>query len=300
VVEAFGYALGSTVQCLSRQRRETVGIIRVKRLASGGDSLDGVIARVRDIGWSLLVTYWDGVAPDADRMDAMPDQVDGILIDEGDFPAPLLERLAARVPVVIIGGPPDRRGHDVVTADTRAGAVAVVTHLISKHGRRRLCHVDAPLGAPGASQWRAALDEVLRKHPDARLAGTVHGLPSEESGERAAERILATTGGQLPDAVVCASDRTAAGLLRAFARAGVRVPQDVAVTGFGDACPGQPGSLPLTTVSQPRRLLGKRACTRLIDRIAAPDLPPAVELLPGELVIRNSCGCPPHENVGNC
>jgi hypothetical protein len=41
------------------------------------------------------------------------------------------------------------------------------------------------------------------------------------------------------------------------------------------------------------RLLGERACSRLLDRIASPDLPPEVELLPTELVLRSSCGCPP-------
>jgi hypothetical protein len=41
------------------------------------------------------------------------------------------------------------------------------------------------------------------------------------------------------------------------------------------------------------RLLGERACARLLDRIFRPDLPTQVELLPTELVLRKSCGCPP-------
>jgi LacI family transcriptional regulator len=49
---------------------------------------------------------------------------------------------------------------------------------------------------------------------------------------------------------------------------------------------------PLTTVRQPMRLLGERACGRLLQRIAQPDLPRHVERLPAELVIRESCG--PH------
>jgi DNA-binding LacI/PurR family transcriptional regulator len=49
---------------------------------------------------------------------------------------------------------------------------------------------------------------------------------------------------------------------------------------------------PLTTVRQPMRLLGERACTRLLRRIADPALPRMVERLPTELIIRESCGCP--------
>ena len=40
-----------------------------------------MIAHLRDIGWSLLVTYWDGGSLDARKLDALPDKVDGILID---------------------------------------------------------------------------------------------------------------------------------------------------------------------------------------------------------------------------
>ena len=73
----------------------------------------------------------------------------------------------------------------------------------------------------------------------------------------------------------------------------MRVPEQVAVVGFDDIFPGSLCDPPLTTVHQPMRLLGERACSRLLDRIAEPGLRPKVELLPTELVLRSSCGCPP-------
>ena len=85
----------------------------------------------------------------------------------------------------------------------------------------------------------------------------------------------------------------AIGVVKALARAGVRVPEDVAVVGFDDIFPGSLCDPPLTTVHQPMRLLGERACARLLERIANPALRPATELLPTELVLRSSCGCPP-------
>jgi LacI family transcriptional regulator len=97
----------------------------------------------------------------------------------------------------------------------------------------------------------------------------------------------------LPDAIVSANDQMAIGVLKALARAGIRVPEDVAVVGFDDIFPGSLCDPPLTTVHQPMRMLGERACARLLDRIANPSLPPTVELLPTELVLRSSCGCPP-------
>ena len=86
----------------------------------------------------------------------------------------------------------------------------------------------------------------------------------------------------------------AIGVLQALAKAGVaRARGQVAVVGFDDIFPGSLCDPPLTTVHQPMRMLGERACTRLLDRIAKPDLQPRVELLPTELVMRSSCGCPP-------
>jgi len=84
----------------------------------------------------------------------------------------------------------------------------------------------------------------------------------------------------------------AIGVLQAFAKAGVRVPEQVAVVGFDDIFPGSLYDPPLTTVHQPMRGLGEQACTRLLDRIARPGLRPKVQLLPTELVLRSSCGCP--------
>ena len=302
-IEELGYVPDSAAQSLSRRRKEVIGIVCIERPANHHENMNltyndellhGVEAQIRTVDWSLLITFWNGVNdPDFPRLGAMSGKVDGILIGEGSFPTRLIERLAARVPIVVIAGPPDERQVDIVTADNRAGSMAVVTHLIEAHGCRRIYHLDGPLNAPDASERRRALEQVLRDHPGFRLAGTTHGSFSVESGEDAGRRILAATEGAMPDAIVCANDQMAIGLLRALTKAGIRVPEDVAVVGFDDIFPGSLCEPPLTTVYQPMRTLGERACARLMERIGAPDLPPAVELLPTELVLRQSCGCPP-------
>jgi LacI family transcriptional regulator len=180
----------------------------------------------------------------------------------------------------------------VVTADNRSGSAALVSHLIEEHGRRRLYYVDGPPTAPDARERRRALVHVLRGVPDARLVGTSHGLFSVASGEDAGKAVLAM-GDDMPDAVVCANDQMAIGVLHALSSSGIRVPADVAVVGFDDIFPGSLCDPPLTTVHQPMRLLGERGCTRLLSRIARPSMRQKVELLPTELVLRSSCGCPP-------
>jgi LacI family transcriptional regulator len=171
--------------------------------------------------------------------------------------------------------------------------VAVVTHLIRDHGRRRLFWVHGPADSPDSRERRLGLDHVLRAYPKCELAGFYQGYYSVQSGEEAGQALLAMPRQDLPDAVVSANDQMAIGVVKALARAGIRVPEDIAVVGFDDIFPGSLCDPPLTTIHQPMRLLGERACARLLDRIADPSLRPATELLPIELVLRSSCGCPP-------
>jgi LacI family transcriptional regulator, galactose operon repressor len=254
----------------------------------------GVSQVASDLDWSVLVTFWTPAASqDFRRLAAISSKVDGVLVSTGSFPPRLLEWLASRVPVTVIAGSPAETEVDVVTADNRSGSSAIVTHLIEEHGKRRIYYVDGPAGMPDAAQRRIGLEQALRDHPAARLVGTAAGSFYVESGLAAGQRILAESRDDLPDAVVAANDQMAIGVLRSFIAAGIRVPEQVAVVGFDDIYPGAGCEPPLTTVHQPMRLLGERACVRLLERIAAPSLPYRVELLPTELVLRQSCGCPP-------
>jgi hypothetical protein len=96
----------------------------------------------------------------------------------------------------------------------------------------------------------------------------------------------------LPDAIVCANDQMAIGVVRTLTARGIRIPEEVAVVGFDDIFPASLTEPPLTTVHQPMRKIGERGCDRLIERITDPTLRPRIELLPAELVLRSSCGCP--------
>ena len=97
----------------------------------------------------------------------------------------------------------------------------------------------------------------------------------------------------LPQAVVCANDQMAIGVLREFQREGIVVPADVALTGFDDVYPSRLVDPPLTTVSQPLRELGVHATQRLLARIEDRALLPQTSVLPTRVVIRASCGCVP-------
>ena len=303
VIEALGYVPDSAAQSMVRGRKEVIGLVAI---ASRGpeteieqegllffeEVLRGVESALSPLGWPVLIS----IRRSADEAGAYPwlqkmsAKVDGLLIAEGIDPEHMA-RLASRLPVAVVSGSPDERRADVVHADNRAGASALVRHLIERHGRSRLFFVGGPREAPDARERREAFDEELARHPKARLAGSFEGRFTSISGQLAVREILAAPRGQMPDAIVCANDQMAIGAMRELQAAGIRVPADISVTGFDDIALGALLTPPLTTVHQPMRLLGERACDLVLARIADPALPPRVERLPTELIVRESCGC---------
>jgi LacI family transcriptional regulator len=304
VVETLGFVPDASARGLTRGRKDIIGLVGLER---GGDEVDierssllfvdhvvhaaeGVL---RGTEYSLLLTFGGRGELFDKRVRRMGGQVDGLLIAEEILAPDELRALAAQIPVVLIAGRREQTAADVFLGDNTAGMAAVTRHLTEHHRYRRLCFVAGPPDAPDAAERRLAFERAVAASPGAGIAQVIQGDFSEDSGIAAARAMLARRA--LPRVVVCANDQMAIGVLRELQQAGVRVPADVAVTGFDDVHASRVIDPPLTTVSQPLRELGSRATRRLLARIADPALPPAAEVLPVQVVIRASCGCPPPE-----
>jgi LacI family transcriptional regulator len=305
VVEALGYVPDSAAQSMVRRSKEVIGLVAVEARSPNTDVehegllfveevLRGVESTLRPLGWPVLISLLraDDHRDAYQWLQRMSAKVDGLLITEGFEPAERLAKLASRTPVVLVAGPRDASYADVVAVDNRAGIRALVSHLIEQHGRSRLSFVAGPPEAPDARERRAAFEETLAEHPGVRLAGSYEGRFASLSGQLAVREILARPRDERPDAIVCANDQMAIGAIQELRAAGVSVPADVSVTGFDDVYLGAVLTPSLTTVHHPMRLLGERACSLLLDRIADPARLRTVEELPVRVVIRESCGCP--------
>jgi LacI family transcriptional regulator len=302
VIEALGFVPDANAQGLSNRRKHIIGLVGLER---GGGEIDiehssvlfvdqivhaaeGVL---RGTGFSLLLTFGCRGEEFEQRLRTLSGKVDGLLMAEEAMAAGDLHELARRVPVVVIAGRRDENQLDVFVADNLTGMAALVSHLLTEHRCRRLCFVTGPKDAPDARERQVAFEEAVLAGPGSVIEQVIHGDFSEGSGAAAARVLLDRP--SLPQAVVCANDQMAIGVLREFQRVGIRVPDDVALTGFDDVYPSRLVDPPLTTVSQPVRELGTRAAQRLLARLEEPALPPRAELLPTSAVIRRSCGCRP-------
>lgn len=209
--------------------------------------------------------------------------VDGALIVSHHTSDAFVERIADAVPVVWGGRPPHQRPSEyVVDVDNTAAARMATQHLIDT-GRTRIATITGP------TTMLASLDRLQGFHgalADAGLSPCAEdeGDYTEESGMDAARRMLA---GDRPDAIFAASDLMARGALRALRAEGLRVPDDVAVVGFDDSQVALSTDPPLTTVRQPMYAMGETMAEVLLSRLAGSE-PPAVTILPTELVVRES------------
>jgi GntR family transcriptional regulator, arabinose operon transcriptional repressor len=200
----------------------------------------------------------------------------------------------ARIPVVLLDRDlepyPQRSKYDLVGIDNRRTGYLATEHLI-KAGAQRIAFFARPNSAPTV---------------DARIAGYREALLSQ--GERP-KRDLVNIGDasdpkfiksilrkDRPDAFVCANDLTAGNLMHTLISLGHGIPDDIRIMGIDDVKYARLLPVPLTTLHQPCRDIGRMAMAVMLDRIANPDLPPRDVLLRCDLVVRKSCGMKPGRN----
>lgn len=196
------------------------------------------------------------------------------------------ERLG-NIPVASVGSA--LPGVPSVIVDNRPGMAALVEHVITVHGRRRLAFISGPPRNADSQARLAVFREVLDRHDiefDPRLLA--NGYFHTVTGGKAAFELLET--GVPFDALIVANDAMALTAIEVLRGRGARIPRDVVVTGFDDLVLSRLSSPPLTTVRQPLERMGVVAVELVLDQLAGRSVPARIEL-PVEFVARASCGC---------
>ncbi len=232
----------------------------------------------------------EGIGPARDPFGSAQATLDGVIASS--MAADALAALRGDgLPLVMLDSNPDRdRAAATVNVDIEAGMGRLVEHLLAL-GHRRVAHLAAAVDSWTFHVRAAALATALRAMPGTSVH-TEYAPLSVAGGLSAAERALAAPGAR-PTALVCDDDVLAAGACKAVRRLGLRVPQDVSVTGFDDVSLATAVEPELTTVRLPAEEVGAagmRALLAVLDG-GVPD----VTRLPVELVPRASTAAPPSE-----
>lgn len=192
------------------------------------------------------------------------------------------------IPVVNIGPPID--GSYSVDSVDNGSMEELMRHFIEKHKFTRINFISGPPTNPDAKYrldtYKKALEEYGIEYDDSRV---YIGDFSRECAREAVLRFLQDNS-ELPQAIVCANDNAALGAYAELSRRGIRVPEDIALSGY-DCVHDAERHLPrITTVRQPLLEMGGTA-VQIIDDVLAGRHAEKVHRCETRVVIAGSCGC---------
>ncbi|MGB3735409.1 MAG: LacI family DNA-binding transcriptional regulator [Ilumatobacter sp.] len=274
VADTLGYRPNRAAKNLAGGRTSVIGLVmpsdelRLDRYAASLVQAVANAADRHDEGLMLLLAHDEASRKVADTIrDGL---VDGVVVSAIAIGARWVDELIdAEVPTVLIGSHADRPDVHRVEVENHESIGRVVEHLVEQ-GCERIAHVHGPLDRADARQrlegFRAAhatlglaLDESL----------VVAGDYTRATGRRLTEELLE----RRPDAIVGANDETAIGAMRAAERAGLSIPDDIAITGFDGLGRLEGLDVALTTLLQPFEEMSDLAVASLISLLAGDDVP---------------------------
>ncbi|WP_328540989.1 LacI family DNA-binding transcriptional regulator [Streptomyces sp. NBC_00344] len=246
----------------------------------------GAAATAAEHGFGVvLYPSPEGVGPARDPFASARTALDGVIASSMAVGA-LTAIQGSELPLVMLDSDPAQPGAAAhVNLDIADGMRQVTGHLLAL-GHRRFLHL-----APDVDSWTFDVRaEALRAALRGTEVRTVAAALNVDAARRAAERALSGPEPR-PTAVICDDDILAAGACKAARRLGLRVPEDLSVTGFDDLALATAVEPELTTVALPAEDIGRRGMTALLAVLDGRQ--PENGDLPVALLVRGSTAPPP-------
>lgn len=293
VAEEVGYSPNRAARSLRTERSSLIGVI----LDNFSSQWAPVIIRgIQDVlhncGYFTLVVNipWEKYSQADVVQDMLGHSVDGFVFVETWHPVRERLDMLNNRPYVIV----HRLFHESdpysIIPDERRNSALVVKHLLAL-GHKKIAYIAGDAGYfSSAQRLNTYLDTMRAAGLEARDGWIVQGEWQVPSGYHCAKRILAAA--QKPSAIVAANDGLAYGALLAAKDEGLRVPEDVAIVGYDDHEISRIANPTITTVTLPLFLMGQVAAKNLLHQLGADDRQYAEQLIPGKLIVRQSCGAP--------
>lgn len=287
-METLGYVPHAGAKAMKTRRTKTLGVV-VDDITNPfyPEVLDELTHELDQAGNRVVLWNVRG-GSHHDALKAIREHaVDGVIFTTAtEESVELQTALEKDSPIVLINRVVAGLDCDQVASDNISGGAAVAEHLV-RHGRTRAVFIG---GTHGASTSRDRREGFL-----ARMSELGHPLPADQqfqanfshdlSGLITADLLCRE---QPPDAIFCANDFMAFGALDALRREGRSAPEDCWVIGYDDVDMASWPAFDLTTVRQPIREIARAGAHMLLDRLAAPGLPPQRQTFPSQLIVRGS------------
>ncbi|NJN84893.1 MAG: LacI family transcriptional regulator [Caldilineaceae bacterium] len=296
LAQEMGYTPSLVARGLVTQRSHSVGLVVTSFVDPfHSEVAQGVEDEARRRGYSLFLA---STGVDALReLEVVDDfqgrQVDGIIVSSsrvGNQYRGLLKEIG--IPIVLINTHADGENVHSIYHDDYHGGRQLMQHLLDR-GYRRIAYLgNRRAGRADSERERAWVDAMHAVELDPAL--TVKGPNGRLHGGAAGAELLLRQANDLwnspPEAIYCYNDTVAIGAASVLRRNGLRVPSDVALTGFDDIDVAAYVDPPLTTLHQPRTEMGALAMRLMLALLDDNRHPPVNQttILQGTLVVRES------------
>jgi LacI family transcriptional regulator len=297
-IDELHFAPSALMRGILNRRTHILGVMMFDLNSLGSDVgtavapqlLAGMSAAAYEAGHHILLytglRYENGALEGSEFLNGT---IDGMIWVAREVPEPALGRLAAAgLPTVAVL---DRRAPDAigfVDGDDIQGMCLLVRHL-AELGHTRIAYVGSLHSSnfqDRAEGYRKGLQRTGLPYDQALDATGDQFRRSRDEYAAVIDRWLALS--SPPTAIMVQNDRWAAHVIEMLKERGLRVPEDMAVTGFDDAPDARWIGGGLTTVRQPFGAMGSRAVTSVIDLIHGAPVADCRVTMPVELVIRSS------------
>jgi len=303
VARQYNYKPNHFARALNTKRTQTIGAVFANTL---GDFMGQIVKGIETVAWEhgyqmLLTTCHNDQEREKSHIETLLHKgVDGLMVfmvspEDGQKLeySHLVDLKKKNVPLVLMDRYLPGEDMDYVVTDDLAGSYEAVRYLIQL-GHKRIAYVSR---SEDCSSVRNRLEGYRKALLDAGLEArseyvVTNRLSSPGGACKAVEPLFQLA--ERPTAIFTATDGEAVAALRVAKSRGLRVPQDLAVVGFGDSPLLDMLEVPLTTMDQPTEQIGRHAAQILIDRMAnreEQDKPRQVLIKPA-LIVRKSCGGP--------
>ena len=287
VIQETGYRPLAQAQALRTRKTKTVGIILPK---IDSFSISNIVAGIDSIldakGFQILLAdTHNNPARELDYLDTFDEQrVDGVILIATVFTPKHLAVLKNRKrPIVIVGQ--QFAGFPCVYHNDYQ-AFYDMTRLVLQKGCKRLGYIGAlPQDvAVGQDRRRAYQDAVREAGLDEQAGHTVVAEFTIDSGREKAKELLETCGPL--DAMICATDNMAVGALQYLRRQGIKVPEQMLITGHGASGISEVTTPSITTIRFFYEESGANAASLMLELLEKPDTP-AKEIKLGYTILEN-------------
>ena len=290
-IKALNYHPNAQARCLKTGNSRLIGVLNYYSIdAYFSEVLTSLEAAASQAGYDVMLrhTERDGENQDNAISAWMNKNIDGLIINSPLIDEEFYELVnQLNCPCVLLHVEDEKFRGDIIRGNDMQASEEAVKYLI-RLGHSRIACIDGIAYTYHTASYRRLGYEkaLLEAGLPVRDEYIVHTDYDINEGYQAFTTLMNLP--EPPTAIFTYYDLLAIGAIRAAGDMGIRIPQDVSITGFDDIVLAQYCTPRLTTIDQNKKRIGEMAIELMIDRIENPSLPPRQIVVPMNLVVRES------------